>query len=631
MPRDGSNVYHIPAGTEGTPDTTVESAKYNTFIYDVETDLNAPRPIVAGGTGATTADNALTALKAEKSGQVVTNYDTHAFVSGSFVSASSATAPPVSGHAFTGIAYITDSANMVIEARDNADGMLYIRRKVSNVWGSFSLDPSSLPITGGTITGTPGTVGIGSASHGGSTGVNFRVSKPLTGNVTGNNIISDAQAQSDVTAAWRGYVTIASTQAASFTLGTVQHYYATQGTFGAGSTVSSQIGFHAHSGLIGAAANYGFFGDIPAAASRWNFYGQGTARNYFKGQMSIGAPTDPGTDGLWVEGNVICNGANAILPPPQIGITNHSLNVTASAGALTISLRDAAGSTPSATSPVIARFRNNAASGNSTTSILSVTSALSLVVSSGSTLGTSNATAFRLWVVLFNDAGTPRLGVINCAGAGAVVSLDERLLMSSTAEGGAGAADNAFTIYTGTAVSSGSFVIVGSIEWNASGVATAGTWTTTNLSYVQAFGPGMKKPGDTVKVISASNLAGQAALTNTSMATISNTGIAITPTSAANYIAYNFTANARIANVAAVNTFVDVAAARGTTQIGSQIQCTSPSSGGGIGWYGGVNFCGVDAPNSISSQTYQLRAFMTGAGANFSIINVSGYVMEIQT
>jgi len=61
MPRDGSGIYTVPAGTDGVPDATIESAKYNAYIHDVETDLNAPRPIIAGGTGATTADAALAA------------------------------------------------------------------------------------------------------------------------------------------------------------------------------------------------------------------------------------------------------------------------------------------------------------------------------------------------------------------------------------------------------------------------------------------------------------------------------------------------------------------------------------------------------------------------------------------
>ena len=64
MPRDGSGIYSTPPGTHGTPNTTILSANYNSNVDDVAADLNTPRPIVAGGTGATTAAGALTALGA---------------------------------------------------------------------------------------------------------------------------------------------------------------------------------------------------------------------------------------------------------------------------------------------------------------------------------------------------------------------------------------------------------------------------------------------------------------------------------------------------------------------------------------------------------------------------------------
>lgn len=62
MPRNGSGVYSVPAGTTATPNTPIESAKYNAFVADLTNDLNLARPIVAGGTGATTASGARTAL-----------------------------------------------------------------------------------------------------------------------------------------------------------------------------------------------------------------------------------------------------------------------------------------------------------------------------------------------------------------------------------------------------------------------------------------------------------------------------------------------------------------------------------------------------------------------------------------
>lgn len=62
MSRDGSGVYHVPAGTYGIPNTTIASTPYNANVDDVAQDLNTPRPIVAGGTGATNGPAALANL-----------------------------------------------------------------------------------------------------------------------------------------------------------------------------------------------------------------------------------------------------------------------------------------------------------------------------------------------------------------------------------------------------------------------------------------------------------------------------------------------------------------------------------------------------------------------------------------
>lgn len=55
MPRNGSGVYSAPAGTLGTPNTVIESARYNAFVADLVSDANAARPITAGGMGGITA------------------------------------------------------------------------------------------------------------------------------------------------------------------------------------------------------------------------------------------------------------------------------------------------------------------------------------------------------------------------------------------------------------------------------------------------------------------------------------------------------------------------------------------------------------------------------------------------
>ncbi len=55
MPRDGSGNYTLPASYVATAGTVIQSVQqHNTPLEDIEADLNEDRPIVAGGTGAST-------------------------------------------------------------------------------------------------------------------------------------------------------------------------------------------------------------------------------------------------------------------------------------------------------------------------------------------------------------------------------------------------------------------------------------------------------------------------------------------------------------------------------------------------------------------------------------------------
>lgn len=66
MPRDGSGVYSLPAGTEAISGETIDSSDFNTLTEDLESDANAARPVAAGGTGADNATDALTNLGAQE-------------------------------------------------------------------------------------------------------------------------------------------------------------------------------------------------------------------------------------------------------------------------------------------------------------------------------------------------------------------------------------------------------------------------------------------------------------------------------------------------------------------------------------------------------------------------------------
>lgn len=166
--------------------------------------------------------------------------------------------------------------------------------------------------------------------------------------------------------------------------------------------------------------------------------------------------------------------------------------------ALTISLKTAGGNDPSATEPVVIPFRS-ATAATGTITRRTVTAATSLVISSGSTMGFTNATAGRLWIVAFDDAGTMRLGAVNCRNGTAVTPLSPSGIASSTAEGGAGVADSAGVFYTGTAVTAKAYTVLGYMEWSA-GLTTAGTWAIVPTK-IETYSIGMRLPGECVQRI----------------------------------------------------------------------------------------------------------------------------------
>jgi len=62
MPRSLGGIYSLPAGSTVTNGDTSDQTDINTPLADLESDLNTARPVVAGGTGASTAADARTNL-----------------------------------------------------------------------------------------------------------------------------------------------------------------------------------------------------------------------------------------------------------------------------------------------------------------------------------------------------------------------------------------------------------------------------------------------------------------------------------------------------------------------------------------------------------------------------------------
>lgn len=151
-----------------------------------------------------------------------------------------------------------------------------------------------------------------------------------------------------------------------------------------------------------------------------------------------------------------------------IDTLNYTLTGTVAASALTITLKTSTGGTPSSSDPVKISFRNaTAATGDFT--VVSATAATSLVISSGSTLGHISAVAEFIHVYAINNAGTIELACTTNK------FIDTESVVSTTAEGGAGAADSRSVIYSTTARTNVGARYIGRIGITE---GTAGTWAT---------------------------------------------------------------------------------------------------------------------------------------------------------
>lgn len=151
-----------------------------------------------------------------------------------------------------------------------------------------------------------GTVSIGTSV---SAAANLYLTKTVTGSINAFGIASDGAFQSDVTNLGVGVGSTVGTAAATFTLANIAVFRAAQGTFGAGSTVTTQYGYFATASLIGATNNYaflasdtstvttgksafGFYSSINIATgggTTYALYAAGTAPSIFAGNVGIGS------------------------------------------------------------------------------------------------------------------------------------------------------------------------------------------------------------------------------------------------------------------------------------------------------------------------------------------------------
>jgi hypothetical protein len=181
------------------------------------------------------------------------------------------------------------------------------------------------------------------------------------------------------------------------------------------------------------------------------------------------------------------------------GLSNGKIVASVGSNALTVAVKSAAGNDPGTSDPnIIFTALPNATVSNGSYQVRQITAALSLVISSGSTLDAANNAPFRLWVLLIDDGGTLRLGIIKCTDVNRYVIYPiSGSIISATSEGGAGAADSSGVVYANATVTSKPFRIIGYLEWS-SGLAAVGTWDVAP-DIIRMHGLGDKKPGDIVQ------------------------------------------------------------------------------------------------------------------------------------
>lgn len=163
---------------------------------------------------------------------------------------------------------------------------------------------------------------------------------------------------------------------------------------------------------------------------------------------------------------------------------------------LTVSIKTWAGNSPSDSEPVFIAFRS-ATPGTGSLTYRKITAATSLVLDDTALLGVpSSNTAFKIWCVAFDDAGTIRLALINCLSGSSIYPLGAFPIASATQEGVA--ADAAHVFYSsGAAVAAKAYAVLGYASWET-GLVNVGNWN-ANPTRIQPFGPGVPLPGALVQ------------------------------------------------------------------------------------------------------------------------------------
>jgi hypothetical protein len=204
---------------------------------------------------------------------------------------------------------------------------------------------------------------------------------------------------------------------------------------------------------------------------------------------------------------------------------NGTLKTSVAGNAMTIAVKTLAGTDPTSIDPAYFLVPNTTGG----YSVIQQTSALSIVVPSGATLGTVNAQPNRVWVGVVNNAGTPVLAVYNSLSGFGIKSWDETSQPTTTNISGTSTNPQ---VWYGSSGVTGGLRVIGFVESTQS---TAGQWSATP-GKTALFGPGVKRPGEQVQEVNPGIISTGDTTTNTTFTAFTNNQVSITPTSGANLV-----------------------------------------------------------------------------------------------
>jgi hypothetical protein len=163
LARNGSGVYSLPAGSLVTNGDTSDATDLNTPLSDIETDMNTPRPVVAGGTGASSASAARTNLGVPAIADVAWEFISTQDASNSAQLDFTGFDSSIYDHyvfVFANIVPATDLATLQLRTSTNG-GSSYDSAGGDYLYSTASINIAITPITG-SATSLPLTAGIGS-------------------------------------------------------------------------------------------------------------------------------------------------------------------------------------------------------------------------------------------------------------------------------------------------------------------------------------------------------------------------------------------------------------------------------------------------------------------------------------